>query len=65
MTDQVLNYLKETKDKIKENLILHGEIVGARISTSMIAKYWSQIKNNLSSTDIQSYYQHTIGILIM
>ena len=59
MTDQVLNYLKETKDKIKENLILHGEIVGARISTSMIAKYLSQIKNNLSSPDIQSYYQHS------
>ena len=39
MTDQVLNYLKETKGKIQENLILHSEIVGAKISTSIIEKY--------------------------
>ena len=52
MTDQIPNYLKETKDKIQENLILHGKLVGARISTSMIGKYRSQFKNNLSSTDI-------------
>ena len=64
MVDQVLNIEEEFSAWFKFAVDI-GASVGIKPDKPRTAKCWSNFKNNVSSTDNDSYYRRSIAITVM
>ena len=72
MIDHVLSDLKHVKNNIEEEFSVWFKFavdmaasVGTHPDKPRTAKCWSNFKNNVPSTDNESYYRQSIDILVM
>ena len=72
MIDQIFSDLKDVKNNTEEEFIAWfkfavdmGVYVGIHPEKPRTAKCWSNFRNNVPSTDNESYYRRPIAIPVM